>query len=169
MIKDDIDAITLEYFLNKSKFEKKLADLGVAAARPDLRERKFYRRRIIQMVKDLFKNDAPNAAIRSSFDGLTRECISYFKFEDTHAGLQTEYEGLEGESEIPSPPAELENPDELLFNNTPNTVTLDSFVVSSKPSIETRPLPTVKEVKLFSKELKMKGVKRNRKVKDKEE
>ena len=167
MIKDSIDAITLECFLNRNKFERKLADLGVEAARPDLRERKFYRRRIIQMVKDLFKNEPPNAAIGSSFDGLARECISYFKFEDTHAGLQTEYDGLDGDAEIPSPPGDLENPDELLFNSTPNAVTLDSFVVSSKPSTETHSLPTVKEVKLFSKELKMKGVKRNRKVKDK--
>ena len=169
MIKDDIDAITLEHFLNRNKFERKLANLGVETSRPDIRERKFYRRRIIQMVKDLFKNEAPNTAIGSSFDELARECIKYFKIEDTHAGLQTEYEGLVGEAEIPNPPCDLENPDELLFNNPPNAVTLDSFVVSNKASTEVPPLPTVKEVKLFSKELKMKGVKRNRKVKDKGE
>ena len=169
MIKNPIDAITLEYFLNRNKFEKKLNDMESNVSSVHLKERKFYRRRIIQLVKDMFKEKPPSAAIGASFDSLVDQCIRHFKVTDTSDGLQSEYPDITNEPSIPSMDADTGNPDELLFNNPTQTNTLDSFVVTKQTeNAEPVPLPTVKEVKLFSPEFKTKGVKSGKKHKKKQ-
>ena len=169
MIKNPIDAITLEYFLNRNKFEKKLSDMAMDVSPVHLKERKFYRRRIIQLVKDMFKEKPPSAAIGASFDSLVDQCIRHFKVTDTSDGLQSEYPDITEEPSIPSMPSDVGNPDELLFNSPTQTNTLDSFVVTNHTDdVQPVPLPTVKEVKLFSPEFKTKGVKSGKKHKKKQ-
>ncbi len=68
MIKNEVDALTLQYFVN-NKFEKSIAPendksgLVITSV-----ERKFYKKRILQLMKDLFKKrldfDSRNKALK---------------------------------------------------------------------------------------------------------
>ena len=171
MITNEIDALTLQYFLNRSKFEKNVNQLdedNTEKIKIESKERKFYRKRIIQMTKDLFKNPAPNETVQSSFDGYIRQCIAYFKFTDINDVLQEEHENDNYEKDLSliSNVDDSKNPDELLFNKTEKSQTLDSFVVSSAPRKIINITPQKKKIELYSPELKNKGVKkRNTKIK----
>ena len=168
MISNEVDAITLQYFMNRNKFEKPITNSESTKSKCiSSKERKFYRKRIIQMAKDLFKEDAPNESIKNAYDAFVMNCISYFKFLDTNDTIQEEYDGLD----IQSTPAVLgetnSDVDELLFNKPEKVKTLDNFVTKKIDMNKSKKIiPKAKKVNLNDPKLKNKGVKNKDKNKN---
>ena len=169
MISNEVDAITLQYFMNRNKFEKPITNIDGENPNCILsKERKFYRKRIIQMAKDLFKQDAPNDSIKSAHDAFILNCISYFKFLDTNDTIQEEYDGLDIQNTQSVLGEKHDNIDELLFNTPEEVNTLDNFVTKKIDMNKCKKiLPKAKKVNLADPKLKNKGVKNKDKNKDK--
>lgn len=165
MITNDIDAITLQYFTNQ-KF-----DIGNITSGKDKdafvvdnSERKFYKKRIIQLTKDLFKNNEPNDAIRSGFNNYIGSCISYFKFIDASELLQEEYEGLNNDiQECNNSDDTIGKIDEVLFNKPNVTNTLDTFINSKQIAVNEEQMPTSKVLNIRTQKFKTKGVRLKKK------
>jgi hypothetical protein len=164
---NDIDAITLQYFTNQ-KF-----DIGNITSIKDDRvvnnsEKKFYKKRIIQLTKDLFKKNDASDAIQSGFNNYILSCISYFKFTDASELLQEEYEGLN--IEMPEIPGDIivdddniDNIDKVLFNKPVATNTLDTFINSKLIVVNEDQLPTSKVLNIRTEKFKTKGVRLKKK------
>ncbi len=119
----------------------------------DSAERKFYRRRIIDITKELCRSsgdqDAGNAdsAVLIAFNAYVRTCIMHFKFVDLADTLQDEYAGLAGScttvaSDLPNL-SDLSKFDKLCFNpaanggdHPPQSKTVQISAPSSSNSLE---------------------------------
>ena len=171
MITDEIDAITLEYFLNRNKFDNVLnSDSKNSNNVISLNDRKFYRKRIVQLTKDLFKKDAPNNSVKDSFDTYIRSCIAYFKFIDASDVMQEEYIDIEFSKDLENTDInDSVNPDELLYNKCEEIKTLDNFVKKTNTKKNQQILPQTKKIDIKSNELKIKGIRKNKKEKKKQD
>jgi|TARA_Y100000592_G_C5394922_1_gene280112 hypothetical protein len=165
----DIDALTLQYFTNSSQYNK---IANPEANKLSEADKKFYRKRIIQLTKDTFKTDPPSGEIKRAFDNYLIACVDYFKVVDASDIMQEEYDGFvttdANLDNVLGLVKDEENPDKLLFKEqvTP-TQTLDSFVNLKKVSLDSKQLPQKKIINIKDKNLKTKGVKKkNDKVKE---
>ena len=164
MIKNEVDALTLQYFVN-NKFEKSIAPendksgLVITSV-----ERKFYKKRILQLMKDLFKKRAPNDTLQSSFDSFICSSISYFKFTDASEVLQEEYSGVNTvTADTSAPDVDIADADEGMFNIPPSKATLDSFVTTKTVTMKEKILPTTRPIDITNDKFKTKGVKKKKK------
>ena len=164
MIKDEVDALTLQYFIN-NKFEKSVtSDSGCSSAVITSSERKFYKKRILQLTKDLFKKKAHNNSLQSSFDDFVASSISYFKFADASELLQEEYSDVTLEkADVPGPSIDLMTVNEDMFNKPTSNATLDSFVTTKTVTIKDKMLPLTRPVDITDAKFKTKGVKKKKK------
>ena len=71
------------------------------------RDKKFYKKRIIAMVKDILNNtvnsnsDSPiDDIIINAFNTFSRLCISHFKFKDTMDNIQGDYKGMDFKNDL---------------------------------------------------------------------
>ena len=91
-----IDGVTLAYMVNTSQYEKYLKknhiDSGDSCFNRDIR---FYRKRIVSLTKDLFKNHLENdknqSVLMGAFNMYIRACISFLKFSDQSEMIQKCY------------------------------------------------------------------------------
>jgi len=123
-------------------------------------DKKFYKKRIVQLTKDLFKETDSPQSVKSNFNTYIKQCIMYFKIVDKTDILQGHYVNIE-ESNLTKGDdisiCELNN-EFLKSGLNPPTATLDNYVI--KTNIEhPRPPPQKKVVNLKAPELKIKGVK----------
>jgi hypothetical protein len=121
---DIVNYITLETMSNNESYNKYLKRNKLDHDAVLKREKKFYRKRIIALTKDiLFNNvnvnantntnpgantDAPppsqldipkiDDVVVSAFNTYARLCISHFKFKDTMDTIQGEYKDMNGET-----------------------------------------------------------------------
>tara|TARA_B100001250_G_C19640832_1_gene718189 strand:- start:248 stop:808 length:561 start_codon:yes stop_codon:yes gene_type:complete len=162
MIKNEVDALTLQYFIN-NKFERSIApdneEVVISSS-----ERKFYKKRIIQLTKDLFKKAAPNNTIQASFNNYLNSCISYFKFTDASDLMQEEYDNVKATT-LPDDDQEfsMQTVDEDLFNMPTSENTLDSFVTNKTIIIDKQILPKSKLLNITNEKFKTKGIKKKKK------
>lgn len=127
-------------------------------------DKKFYKKRIIAITKDLFKTSSNNATVDKSFLNYIEVLINYFKMIDKKDILQNEYNELE--TDISSNKLDFDV-DTLLKEANENMMieqtiggTLDNFVVSNQNEINSEEvLPTIKQIDLKDEKLKTKGVK----------
>ena len=127
-------------------------------------DKKFYRKRIIAITKDLFKTSSNNATVDKSFSNYIEVLIHYFKMIDKKDILQNEYNELD--TDISSNKFDFDV-DTLLKEANENMMmvqtvggTLDNFVVSNQNEINSEEvLPTIKQIDLKDEKLKTKGVK----------
>ena len=127
-------------------------------------DKKFYRKRIIAMTKDLFKTTSNNITVDKSFSNYIEVLINYFKMIDKKDILQKEYNQLD--NDISSNKFDFDV-DTLLKEANENIMieqtvggTLDNFVVSNQNEINAEEvLPTIKQINLKDEKLKTKGVK----------
>ena len=164
MIKNEVDALTLQYFVN-NKFEKSVnpennqTDVVVTSA-----ERKFYKKRIIQLAKDLFKRPAPNDVLQSSFNEFIFSSISYFKFTDASEVMQEEYQNVGSDQKhVCENKIDIATIDEGLFNVTPQESTLDTFVTTKTVTMPEKILPKTRPINITNEKFRMKGVKKKKK------
>ena len=149
----------LEYLVNPLLYNKIFNKEVDEISKKDI---KFYRKRIIQLTKNLFKdNDYPPSLINAHTE-YVHTAINYLKVEDTRDILQEEYDNIESD-EMGSLDADKllynDNPDKILYNTKDKD--MRDFVTIKKKENK-KNLPLVKNIELNDPKLKMKGVKKKK-------
>ena len=175
MIEDDEDndastriitQITLDCLLNKEQYSKFLSSTLCKTRESSKRDRKFYKRRILQLTKDMLLSDEIDVRtdMINAFDHYARTCISYFKMIDKTDILQTDYPpATESVIKVVAP---FEDSCMSLMRSVKiNPITMDNFVkrtstVKEKPDI----VPMLRDVNLKSPELRNKGIRKKKNV-----
>jgi len=172
-----VNQITLDCLLNKEQYAKYLNSSVKKTMESNKRDRKFYKKRIIQITKDMLASDDIEVPITSdmlfAFDNFTRTCISYFKMMDKTDILQTDYPPtttttLLEEDNCPDNTLLLEESNKSIMKSVKiNPITMDKFVkrISTAPSSANPPfIPLKREVNLKDPELRNKGIRKKKNV-----
>jgi len=90
-----LDDMTLAYMVNTTQYEKYLKKNHIDYDSAFKRDIRFYRKRIVSLTKDLFKeqieNDKNQNVLMGAFNIYMRACISYLKFSDQSETIQKCY------------------------------------------------------------------------------
>ena len=94
-----IDGVTLAYMVNTSQYEKYLKKNHIDDDSYFSKDIRFYRKRIVSLTKDLFKNHLENDknqnqnqnVLVGAFNMYIRACISFLKFSDQSEMIQKCY------------------------------------------------------------------------------
>ncbi len=90
-----LDDMTLAYMVNTTQYEKYLKKNHIDYDSVFKRDIRFYRKRIVSLTKDLFKeqieNDKNQNVLMGAFNIYMRACISYLKFSDQSDTIQKCY------------------------------------------------------------------------------
>lgn len=169
IMNDIIHNITFECLVNKQyhNFFKKNGEILISVNK---RDKKFYKKRILNVTRDLFLNDDVNVSpdVKESYNNYIKHCIEYFKMLDKSDIIQNEHNDkiiLENEDEekitlenvnndkneeiddssnsnnITPNNKEYNNVNSILFNKTNKNNTLDNFV--KKIHIENNKIPEI--------------------------
>lgn len=186
---DNINYITLEIMANSDTYNKYLKKNNLDHDTVLKSEKKFYRKRITAMVKDILNNnvnnnsDSPiNDIIINAFNNFARLCISHFNFKDTVDNIQGDYNGIDiknkSNSTIINEEEVNNNEDNIEDNiednkNTMNEVNklfmkqvekkvinMDNFVIKTSPPQNEIILPKTKEFNLKDPKYKKKDIKK---------
>lgn len=170
-----VNQITLACLINKEQYNKYVS----STKKPNnKKERKFYRKRILQLTKDILMNEPPatlSSDIQLIFDSYSNLCIQYFKMLDKTDLLQNEYNDMmvsEGDvnmvtetynfidnTEIP------ESVNQLMMRTIKIDNTLDNFVKKTILKKEkVIPLPVQKEINLKDPSLRIKGIRKKKNI-----
>jgi hypothetical protein len=185
---NSVDDATLEYMVNVTQYEKYLRKNNIDYDTGFKRDLKFYRKRIISITKDLFKDELKDVTLNGAFNMYMKACISHLKFEDQSETIQKCYVCMgivAGE-----PNAELLQQQQCICNNKldalnafelnkanelcfkPKEVkklTLDTYVIKKSSSQKKEPVVFPQQFKFNPKDpsFKHKGLKKQKKKKDK--
>jgi hypothetical protein len=168
---DSINYITLETMANSDTYNKYLKKNNLDLDTVLKIEKKFYRKRISAMVKDILYNnlnnnsDCPvNDVIINAFNTFARLCVSHFKFKDTMDNIQGDYKGMvladtpghdnmEGWS--------IDEANKLFMKQVDKKViTMDNFVTKTSPPQDEMIVPKTKELNLKDPKYKRKDIKK---------
>jgi hypothetical protein len=170
-----VDQVTLDCLLNKSMFNAHVKNKKAQSINKE--ERKFYKKRIYNLFKELLINKAEPEDllpdVKYAYDNFIKASINYFKTIDNNDLLQEEYKTLDEEetiniNAIPELGDDdnivgVENADKLLMRSIKITQpSLDKYVKrkSTKPE-EKLIMPKQKDINLKDPELKVKGIQSN--------
>ena len=185
---NSVDDATLEYMVNVTQYEKYLRKNNIDYDTGFKRDLKFYRKRIISITKDLFKNELKDVTLNGAFNMYMKACISHLKFEDQSETIQKCYVCMgivAGE-----PNAELLQQQQCICNNKHDALnafelnkanelcfkpkevkklTLDTYVIKKSSSQKKEPVVFPQQFKFNPKDpsFKHKGLKKQKKKKDK--
>ena len=185
---NSVDDATLEYMVNVAQYEKYLRKNNIDYDTGFKRDLKFYRKRIISITKDLFKNELKDVTLNGAFNMYMKACISQLKFEDQSETIQKCYVCMgivAGE-----PTAQQEQQQQCICNNKldalnafelnkanelcfkPKEVkklTLDTYVIKKSSSQKKEPVVFPQQFKFNPKDptFKYKGLKKQKNKKDK--
>jgi hypothetical protein len=149
------------------------------------RDKKFYKKRIIAMIKDILNNNVNNNSdspiddiVINAFNSFARLCISHFKFKDTMDNIQGDYKGMDFKSNlndgIDSNIVDGINNEEFKTDtiNEANKlfmkqvdkkiITMDNFVIKTSPPPEDEIIiPKTKDFNLKDPKYKKKDIKKS--------
>ena len=179
--------IDMEYLINPEQ-QKRINDKNKKNSVNNT-ETKFYRKRLIQLTKDLLSGSVSNSNLESVFDCYVKEGIKYLKFVDKKDIIQDEYlevtkemnnkkeerikkirehdnnktnETIQNDTEATHLGAQ--NPDELLMNKTELKPSIENFVkVKRNVKQEREIMPKERDINLKDPKLKKKGIKKKKK------
>jgi hypothetical protein len=168
---DSINYITLETMANSDTYNKYLKKNNLDHDTVLKIEKKFYRKRISAMVKDILYNnlnnnsDCPvNDVIINAFNTFARLCVSHFKFKDTMDNIQGDYKGMVLPETTGVDNMEGWSIDEVnkLFMKQVDkkVITMDNFVTKTSPPQDEMILPKTKELNLKDPKYKKKDIKK---------
>lgn len=170
-----INQITLECLINKEQYNKFVTNNNKYAS-TNKRDKKFYRKRILQLTRDILTNNAPEKITNDvlfAFENYVKICIPYFQMIDQSDIIQSEYENLLDDLQIDD-----DNTNNINEPNTNNTneiktihadklmlrqikndkYTLDKFVKITNTKKDEVIIPTQKDINLKEPSLRNKGV-----------
>ena len=186
---DIVNYITLEMMSNNDSYTKYLKQHKLDHDAVLKKEKRFYRKRIIALTKDiLFNNVNANPGVNtdatppsqpdipkiddiivSAFNTYARLCISHFKFKDTMDTIQGEYKDMNHETHTEN--KIVDDWDEDMSNNINEAnklcmkqndkkiLTLDAYVVKTSAPKKEMILPKTKNVNLKDPKYKKKDIK----------
>jgi len=166
---------TMNYLLNNNKYKKYLEKTAVAVKRDIKRDKKFYRRRIYDLTKQLLSNESPDRLtndVKFAFDNYVLSCVNYFKNVDKTDIIQEDYADLEidNNNEIDIDNMMIENIDDanqimMRSIKIQNAPTLDNFVIVKNVKEKIKPvIPKKKEINLKDPILKNKGLRKKNNI-----
>lgn len=171
---NEIDKITLDYFTNRSQYNSIIEKQTIFQSKQFLKEKRFYRKRILNTTREMFSNNINNIEVTNAFNSYVKSIINYLKFIDKKDILQEEYcesTNEECEKKVSFEKTELEKKEEYdeankyIINQSfkSNIPTLDSYVVKTNTEeTEKEILPIKKVINLKDPELKKKGLKKKK-------
>ena len=172
---DNINYITLETMANFDTYNKYLKRNNLEHDTVLKVDKRFYRKRIAAMAKDILNNnvnnnsDSPiNDVIINAFNTFARLCISHFKFKDTMDNIQGDYKdmvlvdkhgsvagvnNLDGWS--------MDKANKLFMKQVDKKViTMDNFVTKTSPPQDEMIIPQTKDLNLKDPKYKKKDIKK---------
>jgi hypothetical protein len=176
MSENFINQVTLDYLINREQYNKHVENKNTKNV--NKKDKKFYRKRVFQLTKDLLSKEEPNNLfpdVRYAFDNYVNMCVQYFKAIDNNDIIQSDYQNISDSYQIGANIPEL-NVDDILSQEEANKLlirkiqmpnTLDSFVkrkITKKP--DEMILPKQKDINLKDPTLKIKGVSNSSKKKN---
>jgi hypothetical protein len=172
---DSVNYITLEIMANSETYNKYLKKNNLDHDTVLKSEKKFYRKRISAMVKDILYNnlnnnsDCPvNDVIINAFNTFARLCVSHFKFKDTMDNIQGDYKGMvfadKSDVELGLDNMEgwsIDEANKLFMKQVDKKViTMDNFVTKTSPPQDEMIIPQTKELNLKDPKYKKKDIKK---------
>ena len=177
---NSIDYLTLEIMANTDSYNKYLKKNNLDHDSVLKKEKRFYRKRIISMAKDILfnNNSGQDEEILNAFNTYARACISYFKFKDTMDTIQGEYNDINHETYLNScgvdndtadndyeecnynPANNLSEANKLCMKQTDKKIiTLDNYVIKTTAPKNEMILPKTKNINLKDPKFKKKDIK----------
>jgi hypothetical protein len=172
-----INQITLDCLLNKKMYNNQI--IHKKSKQVNHEERKFYRKRIYNLFKDMITGKQPDDLlldVKYAYDNYINATINYFKTIDSNDIIQAEHndENImetdeqtdEHDMETQKEDSNIEEADAILMRSVKIEVpTLDKYVKRTKTKpLKEQPLfiiPKQKEINLNDPQLKNKGIKNN--------
>jgi hypothetical protein len=175
---DSINYITLEIMANSDTYNKYLKKNNLEHDTVLKGDKRFYRKRIAAMAKDILNNnvnnnsDSPiNDVIINAFNTFARLCISHFKFKDTMDNIQGDYKdmvlvdncggasGLAGLDNLEG--WSMDEANKLFMKQVDKKViTMDNFVTKTSPPQDEMIIPKTKDLNLKDPKYKKKDIKK---------
>ena len=171
---NEIDKITLDYFTNRSQYNSIIEKQTIFQSKQFLKEKRFYRKRILNTTREMFSNNINNIEVTNAFNSYVKSIINYLKFIDKKDILQEEYcesTNEECEKKVSFEKTESEKKEDYdeankyIINQSfkSNIPTLDSYVIKTNTEeTEKEILPIKKVINLKDPELKKKGLKKKK-------
>jgi hypothetical protein len=169
-----INQITLDCLLNKKMYNTQIKNKKTKQINHE--ERKFYRKRIYNLFKDMISENSPDNLlldVKYAYENYINATINYFKIIDSNDIIQGEHdsetnEDLETNRDLEKDISNnsVEAADAILMRSVKMEIpTLDKYIKRTK----TKPLndqprliiPKQKEINLNDPQLKNKGIKNN--------
>jgi hypothetical protein len=182
---NSVDDATLEYMVNVTQYEKYLRKNHIDYDTGFKRDLRFYRKRIISITKDLFKNELKDVHLNGAFNMYMKACISHLKFEDQSETIQKCYVCMgivAGEQQQPQQQQqqhcicnnkidalnafEMNKANELCFKpKEVKKLTLDTYVIKKSSSQKKEPVVFPQQIVFNPKDpsFKNKGLKKQKK------
>ena len=171
-----VNQLSLKFFLNKDIYGKHLEKITAESKIEYKKDRRFYRKRIYELTKQLINEHDSNPLICNkdlhlAFEMYSKVCIEYFKILDKNDILQEDYlHLLESKNQINIDPNlsieninSIEEADQLLMRSIkivePNSLEKLVKRKSTKCMKKEMPLPIQKNIDLKDPLLKKKGIK----------
>jgi hypothetical protein len=125
-----VDQITLDLLLNKQMYTDHVENKKISQINKE--ERKFYKKRIFQLFKDIITNSEPEELpmdVKYTYNNFINACIHYFKTKDNHDVIQSEYKDfIFSVSEIEDQIVE-----DISINQIENNLEADKLLIRSIP------------------------------------
>jgi hypothetical protein len=89
---DQVDHVTLDLMVNQPQYERYLRNKEADLSGKYERAKRFYKKRIMEMTRDLLKGETVNDIfVIQAFETYAKSCITYFRNKDKNDTLQEEY------------------------------------------------------------------------------
>jgi hypothetical protein len=89
---DQVDHVTLDLMVNQPQYERYLRAKESDLAGKYEKAKRFYKKRIIEMTRDLLKGETVNDIfVIQAFEAYAKACITYFRNKDKNDTLQEEH------------------------------------------------------------------------------
>ena len=164
---DFLNQASLDYLINTKQYKIQLTN--ILNKKINKKDKRFYRRRILNLTKELLSKDESEIVIspdiKYAFDNLVKTCVHYFKILDRNDIIQEDYNEFDDEikedKEISETEQFLKEENEKLLMRSVkmSNHSLDNFIkikMTKKP--EDLIIPQQKEINLKDPVLKNKGV-----------
>jgi hypothetical protein len=175
-----LNQASLDYLINTKQYKNHFKGFAENTLNKKInkKDKKFYRRRILSLTKDLlYKEESEiivSPDIKCAFDNLVKTCIHYFKILDRNDIIQEDYNGFDEEIKEENDKKELsetekflkeENEKLLMRSVKMSSRPLDNFVkIKMTKQIEELIIPQQKEINLKDPILKNKGVNKKKNI-----
>jgi hypothetical protein len=130
---DFVDQVTLDFLLNKEMYNDHVQNKKIAKINKE--ERKFYKKRIFQLFKDIVTGSEPEDLpmdIKYAYNNFLNACIHHFKVTDSNNVIQSEFKDFifKEENEV------IEDVSLNQINQSENNLEADKILILSPSAFE---------------------------------